>query len=151
MNGAFFTFHSGAGSLNEAGNRHFLIVLMKVEEARWFLCCCVPLWAAFSVCFYHRFHRVWSCRAGLHLTSPHCSTVWSLHPVALSLCRVWEKCNSHKTTFFYYWWTWTYDCSPVLYQSTSLSVNLLWKGVTVKHLVKVPFCLFLNEILMFSV
>lgn len=25
-------------------------------------------------------------------------------------------------------WTWTYDCSPVLYHSTSLSVNFLWNS-----------------------
>lgn len=47
-------------------------------------------------------------------------------------------------------WTWTYDCSPVLYHSTSLSVNLLWNS-NCKAFGKSTFFVFKRNIGVFSV
>lgn len=61
-----------------------------------------------------------------------CSLIYNTHSFSFKSfwsCLGKQSVLCTKLRLFTTDWTWTYDCSPVLYHSTSLSVNLLWNSM----------------------
>lgn len=105
------------------------------------------LFLSVSITTKHFFH----CR--IHKAGRHCSDVPDLSalfsPRSLNLIMSGNGVTCIKLHLFTTDWTWTYDCSPVLYHSTSLSVNLFWNS-NCKAFGKSTFFVFKRNIDVFS-